>query len=74
MSEVVGRVGRSRKGEHASSYVAVERHSSGTGWHIWVMHADPRERPSGGWDIGADNEAQVQERLDINHLDVEWIA
>lgn len=60
--------------DHAGWFVTVERDPSDTGWHVWLLRADPRvHRPSSeGWDIWADDDAQLTSWLD-EHLDVEWI-
>lgn len=73
MIELDGRVGRARGGDHAGMYISLERHESGAGWHIWVLREDPRSGPSDGWDIWADNEAQLFEWIGVDHLDVEWL-
>lgn len=74
MTDVTGRIGRARAGEHDGCYVEVERDQSDTGWHIWVLQGDPRDGPSDGWDIWADDDDQLQEWLGVGQLNVEWIT
>lgn len=70
--DVVGRVGRVRRGPQAEMFVQVERDAAANGWHLWLLTRPPIEGPSDGWDIWADEWADVLEWLGPESLDVDW--
>lgn len=74
MTDLAGRLGIARSGEHRGWYIEVERDPSWTGWHIWVSREDPRLGPSKTWDIWADDEEQVRDWLGVDEMSVEWIT
>jgi hypothetical protein len=73
MSDWIGRVGRARSGQDPGRYVEVTLDESRSGWHIWVTVGDPRQGPSDGWDIWADDVSSVESWLGPESLDVEWL-
>lgn len=64
-------VGRVTSGPHRGMFVQVERDASGTGWHIWLLERWPP--PAEGFDIWADDQAQLDAWLGPDHLAVDWL-
>ena len=64
--------GRLTTGPHQGRWVYIERDATADGWHIWVLQHRFGDEPNDGFDIWADDEAQVEQWLGDPEFQVSW--